>query len=191
MAGSSHEMQGAGIAIYSVIQSLVESQEALVEIGEKLEDMDLKRFFLTESLKRAEFRGELESVLNQEGVGALRQSHAAAGSAPAQSGPSESGPSESGQSESGPGEPGPTGRARPAFYRPEYHFVDGLRSRLRDAGADTLLATAEEGEDVAKEAYDNAMSAYLPEPVREILESQAVHIQESHDFVKAARERAA
>jgi uncharacterized protein (TIGR02284 family) len=69
--------------------------------------------------------------------------------------------------------------------------VDGLRSRLRDAGADTLLATAEEGEDVAKEAYDHAMSAYLPEPVREILESQAVHIQESHDFVKAARERAA
>jgi hypothetical protein len=185
MAGSSHEMQGAGIAIYSVIQSLIESQEALVEIGEKLENMDLKRFFLTESLKRAEFRGELESVLNQEGVAALRQSRTAAGTVPAESGLSESGPSES----------QPAGPAPPAVYRPanrpDYRFVDGLRSRLRDAGDDTLLATAEEGEDVAKEAYDNAMSAYLPEPVREILESQASHIQESHDFVKAARERAA
>jgi hypothetical protein len=185
MAGSSHEMQGAGIAIYSVIQSLIESQEALVEIGEKLENMDLKRFFLTESLKRAEFRGELESVLNQEGVAALRQSRTAAGTVPAESGLSESGPSES----------QPAGPALPAVYRPanrpDYRFVDGLRSRLRDAGDDTLLATAEEGEDVAKEAYDNAMSAYLPEPVREILESQASHIQESHDFVKAARERAA
>jgi hypothetical protein len=190
MAGSSHEMQGAGIAIYSVIQSLIESQEALVEIGEKLENMDLKRFFLTESLKRAEFRGELESVLNQEGVAALRQSRTAAGTVPAESGLSESGPSESGPSESQP-----AGPAHPAVYRPanrpDYRFVDGLRSRLRDAGDDTLLATAEEGEDVAKEAYDNAMSAYLPEPVREILESQASHIQESHDFVKAARERAA
>lgn len=176
MAGSSHEMQGAGTVIYSVIQSLIESQEALVEIGEKLANVDLKRFFLTESLKRAEFRGELESVLNQEGVGALRQSRAAAGPVTAESAPSQSRPNDP---------------PHPSVYRPEYCFVDGLRSRLRDAGDDTLLATAEEGEDAAKEAYDYAMSAYLPEPVREILESQASHIQESHDFVKAARDKAA
>jgi uncharacterized protein (TIGR02284 family) len=155
MAVSSH---GAGSAIYSVIQSLIDSQEALVEIGEKLADMDLKRFFLAESLKRAEFRGELESVLNQEGVSALRQSHVI--------------------------EPEPA-------YRSEHRAVAGLRSRLRDAGDDTLLATAEEGEDVAKQAYDHAMSAYLPGPVREVLASQASHIQQSQNFVRAARVRAA
>jgi uncharacterized protein (TIGR02284 family) len=161
MAGSSNEMQGAGTVVYSVIQSLIESQEALVEIGEKLENMDLKRFFLAESLKRAEFRGELESVLNQEGVGALQQSRSA--------------------------KPVPAETAS----RPVYRIVAGLRSRLRDAGDDTLLATAEEGEDAAKEAYDHAMSSCLPEPVREILASQASHIQESQNFVKAARDRAA
>jgi hypothetical protein len=168
MAVSSH---GSGSAIYSVIQSLIESQEALVEIGEKLANVDLKRFFLTESLKRAEFRGELESLLNQEGVGALRRSTADIGPEP----------SESAQDDS----------ANPSVYRPVYHFVDGLRSRLRDAGDETLLATAEEGEDAAKEAYDHAMSAHLPEPVREILASQASHIQESHEFVRAARDKAA
>ena len=79
MQHSSHELEQSGSAIYSVIQSLIDSQQALVEIGEKLEDQNLRRFFLTESLKRAEFRGELESVLNQEGVGNLRQSAAKPG----------------------------------------------------------------------------------------------------------------
>jgi hypothetical protein len=190
MASSSYEMQGAGTVIYSVIQSLIESQEALVEIGEKLANVDLKRFFLTESLKRAEFRGELESVLNQEGVGALRQSRVAGGAVPAEISPVESEPIESEPIKSEPMKPAHPAVYRPV-YRPEYRFVDGLRLRLRDAGDDTLLATAEEGEDAAKEAYDYAMSAYLPEPVREILASQASHIQESHDFVKAARDKAA
>jgi uncharacterized protein (TIGR02284 family) len=161
MAGSSNEMQGVGTAIYSVIESLIESQEALVEIGEKLADLNLKRFFLTESLKRAEFRGELESILNQEGVSALRRSH--------------------------PAECAPTRLAERAVY----HSTMGLRSLLRDAGEETLLATAEQGEDAAREAYDHAMSAYLPGPVREVLASQASHIQQSQNFVKAARVRAA
>jgi uncharacterized protein (TIGR02284 family) len=52
-----------------------------------------------------------------------------------------------------------------------------------------LLATAEEGEDAAREAYDNAINGSMPLPIRQLLTSQAAHIQESHDFMKAARER--
>jgi uncharacterized protein (TIGR02284 family) len=70
----------SGSAIYALIQSLIDSQEALVEVGEKLEDRDLKRYFLAESLKRAEFRLELEAVLNQEGVGDVREGETEPGS---------------------------------------------------------------------------------------------------------------
>lgn len=153
MPNSTDRLQQAGAAIYAVIQSLIDSQEALVEIGEKVEDQSMKHFLLAESLKRAEFRGELETVLNQEGVGNLRDSIA---------------------------KPGMVQRA-----------LARLRSRLPEAGEHTLLATAEQGEDAAKAAYDNAISAVSPLPIRNLLSSQASHIQESHDVLKAALKRTA
>jgi uncharacterized protein (TIGR02284 family) len=150
MSHPSHELQQTESAVYSVIQSLIDSQEALVEIGEKLQDKSLKHFFLSESLKRAEFRGELEAILNQEGVSELRESGTTAGT------------------------------VHRAWAR--------LKSRL-DGGDHTLLATAEQGEDAAREAYDNAMNSHLPLPIRQIISTQASHIYESHDFVKTARDR--
>jgi len=51
-----------------------------------------------------------------------------------------------------------------------------------------LLETAEDGEDVAKKAYANALNTELPLPIREMLSTQSAHIQASHDFVKAARD---
>jgi len=150
MPHPSHDLQQAEAAISDVIQSLIDSQEALVEIGEKLENPTLKRYFLAESLKRAQFRGELESVLNQEGVSDLRETGTAAGTM--------------------------------------QRIWAGLKSKL-GGGDRTLLATAEEGEDAAREIYDSAMSRYLPLPIRQLLTSQAAHIQMSHDFVKAARDR--
>jgi uncharacterized protein (TIGR02284 family) len=50
------------------------------------------------------------------------------------------------------------------------------------------LSTAEEGEDETIEAYARAMETYLPLPVRQVLATQAAHIEKSHDFVKAARD---
>ena len=52
----------------SVIQSLIDGQEGFQKIGEHLKDETLRRYFAAESLKRAEFRGELEETLHQEGV---------------------------------------------------------------------------------------------------------------------------
>jgi uncharacterized protein (TIGR02284 family) len=53
-------------------------------------------------------------------------------------------------------------------------------------GDSSLLATAEEGEQEAIEAYAKASETYLPLPVRQALTTQAAHIDKSHEFIKAA-----
>jgi uncharacterized protein (TIGR02284 family) len=150
MSQPSRNLKQAESAIHTVIESLIDSQEALVAIGEKLADRNLKHFFLSESLTRAQFRGELESVLNQEGISDLRESGTTAGSA--------------------------------------HRAWAGLKFKL-GGGDHTLLATAEQGEDAAREVYDNAIQTTLPLPLRQMLTSQAAHIQETHDFMKAALDR--
>jgi uncharacterized protein (TIGR02284 family) len=62
-----------------------------------------------------------------------------------------------------------------------------LKSAL-GAGDHTLLSTAEEAEDEAVAAYGRATEPYLPLPVRQVLTSQAAHIEKSHEFIKAARD---
>jgi uncharacterized protein (TIGR02284 family) len=63
-----------------VIQSLIDGQEGFKDIGEKLQDSTLKRYFLAESLKRASFKGELEDILIKEGVAdAYKESGTVAG----------------------------------------------------------------------------------------------------------------
>jgi uncharacterized protein (TIGR02284 family) len=52
----------------SVIQSLIDGQEGFQQIGQHLKDQTMKRYFEAESMKRAQFRGELENLLHQEGV---------------------------------------------------------------------------------------------------------------------------
>ena len=56
-------------------------------------------------------------------------------------------------------------------------------------GDSSLLSAAEEGEDEAVEAYARANNeTYLPLPVRQVLASQAAHIEKSREFIKAARD---
>lgn len=66
-------------ALRTIIESLIDSQQGFHKIGEELQDETLKRFFLEESLKRAEFRGQLENILHQEGVSDVRETGTAAG----------------------------------------------------------------------------------------------------------------
>lgn len=65
-------------ALRVVIQNLIDAQEGFQKIAEELKDETLKRFCLAESLKRAEFRGELETILHQEGVRDIDESGSAA-----------------------------------------------------------------------------------------------------------------
>lgn len=75
-AGKRNEMQ---LALMSVISTLLDSQKVFAEIGDQLKDEGIKRYFLAESLKRAQFRGDLEEVLHQNGVHDIKASGTAAG----------------------------------------------------------------------------------------------------------------
>ncbi len=63
----------------TVIEALIDDQEGFQKIGDALEDETFKRYFLAQSLKRAEFRGELETILHQEGVRDVNETGSAAG----------------------------------------------------------------------------------------------------------------
>ena len=53
--------------LHDVIESLIDGQEGFQNIGEHLKDETLKKYFLAESLKRSQFRGELETMLHTTG----------------------------------------------------------------------------------------------------------------------------
>ncbi|WP_035348832.1 PA2169 family four-helix-bundle protein [Edaphobacter aggregans] len=145
-AGKRNEMQ---LAVLSVISTLLDGQKGFAEIGDHLKDETLKRYFLAESLKRAQFRGDLEEVLHQNGVHDIKESGSVAGT---------------------------------------LHRVWGdLKAKL-GGGDHALLATAEQGEDAAKEAYADALKQNLPLPVRQLLAEQQAHILSSHDYVRSQRD---
>ena len=134
----------------SVISILIDGQEGFQKIGDELEDENLRLHFLSESLTRAQFRGDLETVLHQEGVHDIEESATANGTA--------------------------------------LRIWAELNSKL-GGGDHTLLETAEQAEDSALQAYNEALATELPLPVRQLLSTQAAHIEEFHDFVKAARDK--
>ena len=63
----------------SLINTLQDSQKGFADIGEHLKDDQLKRYFLAESLKRANFRAELENELHRLGEHDVKESGTAAG----------------------------------------------------------------------------------------------------------------
>lgn len=63
----------------SVINILQDGQKGFADLGEKLKDETLKRYFLAESLKRANFRAELENELHRHGVKDVHEEGTVAG----------------------------------------------------------------------------------------------------------------
>ncbi|MGC2402713.1 MAG: PA2169 family four-helix-bundle protein [Acidobacteriaceae bacterium] len=57
-------------------------------------------------------------------------------------------------------------------------------------GDKTILESVEAGEDKAKEAYQKAVTADLPENVAQIVRRQAASVQAAHDKVKSLRDAA-
>ncbi len=135
--------------LHSVIETLLDGQAGFQEIGEHLQDDAHKRFFLAESLKRAQFRGELETMLHTEGDHDAKESGSVSG---------------------------------------KLHRTWGDFKAKLGGGDHTLLETAEQGEDVAKKAYKDALEKELPQNVKALLAQQYAHVQKSHDYVKAARD---
>jgi uncharacterized protein (TIGR02284 family) len=67
------------------------------------------------------------------------------------------------------------------------HVWSDLKAKL-GAGDHTLLETAEQGEDAAKEAYADALKQNLPLPARQLLAEQQAHILTSHDYIRSQRD---
>jgi uncharacterized protein (TIGR02284 family) len=63
----------------TIIETLIDGQDGFQKIGNAMKDENLRQYFLAESLKRAEFRGELENILRQEGVHDLHETGSASG----------------------------------------------------------------------------------------------------------------
>ena len=57
------------------------------------------------------------------------------------------------------------------------------------AGDDSVLAAVEQGEDKAKQAYEEALREPLPETVEGTVRSQAQGVIAAHDHVKLLRDR--
>ncbi len=79
MSHPSEDLKETESTLRNVIDVLIDCQERFQEIGDRLQDDTLKRYFLAESLKRARFRGDLENVLHQEGVHDVKESGTAGG----------------------------------------------------------------------------------------------------------------
>jgi uncharacterized protein (TIGR02284 family) len=58
------------------------------------------------------------------------------------------------------------------------------------AGDTAILESVEAGEDRAKEAYQKAVTADLPENIAQIVRRQADSVQKAHDQVKSLRDAA-
>ena len=149
MSTPSKTLQQVEDTLSTIIDNLIDSQDGFQKIGDELKDEDLRLYFLAESLTRAQFRGELETILHQEGVHEIKEGGTTSGT----------------------------------IHRA---WAD-LKTTL-GGGDHTLLVTAEQAEDEAKEAYKEALDTQLPFPVRQVLSSQSAQIQASHDYVKAARD---
>jgi uncharacterized protein (TIGR02284 family) len=65
--------------LLDVVKTLQDGQKGFADIGEHLKDETLKRYFLAESLKRANFRAELENELHHAGMADVKESGSAAG----------------------------------------------------------------------------------------------------------------
>jgi uncharacterized protein (TIGR02284 family) len=149
MSNQSSTIHEAEETLQPVIKALIDGQKSFQKFGEEFKDETLKQFFLEESLHRARFRGDLETVLHQDGIHDVKESGTTAGAA--------------------------------------RRTWGNLKVKL-GGGDHALLVTAEQAEDAAKAAYKEALEKDLPFPVRQLLSTQAAHIQACHDFVKAARD---
>ena len=146
--GSTKNEKMEGVLL-EVIQSLQDGQKGFADIGEHLKDETLKRYFLAESLKRANFRAELENELHRAGMADVKESGSVAGAV---------------------------------------HRVWGDLKAHLGGGDHALLATAEQGEDVAKKSYKEALEHDLPLPIRQLLSEQQAHVMNSHDYVRNHRD---
>ncbi|HEX8068414.1 MAG TPA: PA2169 family four-helix-bundle protein [Pyrinomonadaceae bacterium] len=60
-----------------------------------------------------------------------------------------------------------------------------LKAALAGADEGAIISECERGEDAAVSAYESALTAGLPQDVREIVARQAAQVREAHDRIRA------
>ena len=78
MSHTTRETLLSDTAVKCVIEILIDSQDGLATVGERLRNQALPRYFFAESLVRAQFIDQLESALRQRGVREFREKGSAA-----------------------------------------------------------------------------------------------------------------
>ena len=149
MPNPSTAVRNIELSLQTVIMSLIDTQHGFQKLGESLKNEILKTYFLEESLKRAEFRGQLETVLHQEGMHDISEAGSVTGAI--------------------------------------LSFWTNLQAKMHESDH-ALLITAEQAEVDTIQAYMEAQDRILPLPIRQLLTSQAAHVETSLDYVRAARD---
>jgi uncharacterized protein (TIGR02284 family) len=79
MPNPSHDVTTIEETLHSLIEILIDGQQGFQKIGDEVKDPVLKVYFLNESLRRAEFRGQLETLLRDQGVHDIKEKGTAGG----------------------------------------------------------------------------------------------------------------
>jgi uncharacterized protein (TIGR02284 family) len=80
MSNPSATLQVVEETLQSLIKCQIDGQKEFQKMAEQMNDPTLKHYFDEESLQRAEFRGDLESVLHHEGIHDIKESGTMSGS---------------------------------------------------------------------------------------------------------------
>ena len=138
--------------VISTLNGLIEickdGQEGFKHAAEGSTDSQLKSAFYEYGQQRAQFAGELQSLVRQLG-----------------------------------GDPETSSSILGTLHR---GWID-IKSAVTGQDDAAILNEAERGEDVAKNAYQEALKQNLPLNVRTIVEEQFGAVKQAHDKVKAMR----
>lgn len=131
-----------------LIETCKDGQEGFKHAAEGITDSQIKSAFYQYGQQRAQFAGELQSLVRQLG-----------------------------------GDPETSTSILGTLHR---GWID-IKSAVTGQDDAAILNEAERGEDVAKNAYQEALKQNLPHNVRTIIDEQFSAVKEAHDRVKMMR----
>ena len=83
------------------------------------------------------------------------------------------------------GDPEKAGSTAGALHR---GWID-IKAAVTGQDQHAIVAEAERGEDVAKNAYDEALKEPLPASAQTVVQQQAAKVRQAHDRVREIRDR--